>query len=830
MRTPLALLLFVALAAHAQVSVTVDSSVKFQTIEGWGHGSAFIGTGWGAIDAVDSQFVDFVVDDWGLTGTRVNEIGARGDGSGLDHGVCDSIDWSRMNLPGNKKIMYLMQYVRDRVRAQGYEPSFYSSTNYAQLASFMKPWILNHPGERAQEMWASAMYYRDSFGIDTKYAVVANEPSGSWTAPVIAEVIKAAGPRFVAHGLPTKSQFAEGVDAHTSWNYITAVRGDTDLWPWVGRLSYHNYGTSDPYRAYMKAFGDSIGLTTAQTEMDPANIDNLFDDLLKGGVSYWETAFTNGSTVSANAGYTSFTPTRYYYRVRQVLHYVRPGAVRIGTTTTDTLVRMLAFVDKGKITTIVYNTSSASKSVTVHGIPPGTYGISQALSGVIAFEEHGVNTVGADGALTITIPAYADATIYPYSGPNHPPTMMTWGTNPGTMHLPTTTSQLSATASDPEMDSLTYAWRVVSEPGGAAAVLATPNKATTNVSGLTAGGTYVFNVDVSDGVNTVSRKAYLIVYASNQPPAFNYTGFRFSSPYGVILDLPHTDGTMLNTTITLPNTSGLLQANISDPENDPLAGLWRIVSQPAGGTATLDSTFYIYVSYRAQIRNMSVPGEYVFEISAHDTSNAPITCRVACTVLVQNTAPKIDSLLGLPAVITLPVHATQLHGVTSDAEHDLLRQWWMIKNVPAGARPQFDHQGLSNSGVSGLTLPGSYTFTLRLMDDISMTTRDVTIRVNPPTSVNEAPRTVPHGITLGQNIPNPAVSVTTIPFTLDKAGFVSLKIYDVLGREVATLLSRRFDAGTHQTECNTVDLQPGRYLYRLTAGSETATGGMVVVK
>ena len=84
----------------------------------------------------------------------------------------------------------------------------------------------------------------------------------------------------------------------------------------VGRISYHNYGTADPYRSYIRDFGIAMGIPTAQTEMDPNNIDNLFDDLILGGVSYWEVAYSNSNTVNPNPGYTSFTPSRYYFRIR----------------------------------------------------------------------------------------------------------------------------------------------------------------------------------------------------------------------------------------------------------------------------------------------------------------------------------------------------------------------------------------------------------------------------------------------------------------------------------------------------------------------------------
>ena len=97
------LIFFYTATAYAQVNVTLDSTVKYQTIEGWGHGSAFLSAGWSPIDSVDYQYVDYLTDDWGLTGTRLNEIGARIDGGGMDRGDCDSIDWSLFYKPDNRK-------------------------------------------------------------------------------------------------------------------------------------------------------------------------------------------------------------------------------------------------------------------------------------------------------------------------------------------------------------------------------------------------------------------------------------------------------------------------------------------------------------------------------------------------------------------------------------------------------------------------------------------------------------------------------------------------------------------------------------------------------
>lgn len=727
--TTLALLLLWTTDVSAQVTVTVDPTTKFQTIEGWGHGSQNLAVGWAAAEPVNFQYIDYLTDDWGLTGTRINEVGPRSDGSGNDNGNCDSIDWTKFQ-PGPAKSFEYMVYFKNRVLAEGYQPSFYSSTGYASGAAGQKPWIVYHPGERAQQIWANALYWRDHYGITMNYAVITNEPHGVLTPQILADDIKALGPRLAARGLTTRIQFPEAVAPKTAWEYITAVKDDSDLWPFVGRLSYHNYGTADPYRAYLRDFGMARGIPTAQTEMDPDNIDNLFDDLILGGVSYWEVAYSNSNTVNPNTGYTSFTPTRYYFQIRQVTHYVRPGAVRIGANSSDPSVRALAFVKKSAVTTVVYNTGTAAKTVTVSGLPPGDYGLSQAAPTVIAFQELGARTVGASGAMPLTVGPGVAATVYPRSRVNQPPTVLTWGATPGVIEAPAAMASLSVTANDPELDPLTFRWSVVSQPSAASATLAAPQAGTTAVSGLTAPGTYVFNVDVRDGVNTISKKAYLIRYASNQPPVLGATGFRLAAPYGLALDIPNPNGPPLHTHIALPTSSGILQANVSDLENDPLSAKWSVVSQPAGASVTLSDTTYIYVSFRSQIARMTMPGDYVLQIAVSDGHHAPVTAQVVCTVYPPNTPPVIRSITASPAVVSSSAAVTQLDAATTDPEGDLLRHWWVVKSAPPGARPLFAHQGLPHSAVSNMARVGTYTFTLRTFDDTSMTTKDVTVTVN----------------------------------------------------------------------------------------------------
>jgi hypothetical protein len=745
MRISISLIIFffVLRAASAQVSVTVDTTTHFQTIEGWGHGGGIFsslnyglsqyGIDQATTDSINFQYLDLIAHDLGLTGSRMWEVGPRIDGTGMDNGDCDSIDWTKFQPGGGAIIAKYAVFFKNLIAADGYHTSFYSSPTYPTFATAFKPWVLNHPGERAQQIWADALWWKNNYGIDINYDVIYNEPGSPITTQILVDDVKALGPRLISQGLATKTQYAEAVAPLTDWGFISPVLSDSELWKYVGRLSYHNYGTADPYRADIRDFAKSLGITTAQTEMGNPTIDDIFNDLILGGVSYWEVGFSGGETLVASAGDVSWTPSATYYRMRQVLHYVRPGDIRINATSSDTLLRVVSFEKSGAITTVLLDNDTAKKAV-LNNLPPGKYGVSQSPSGATAFTEFGISTVGADGKLTVNIGGQGYATtVYPYSGANHPPTIESWGVSPGYIVSPTSTATISVKASDPELDKLTYQWIVISQPAGANATITNPTFVSTAVNGLTAAGMYVFKISVSDGVNISTRKAYLLVFSTNPPPNLWEGGFRFGAPYGLVFDNPP-DTTHAN--IELPTSSAVLQIGITDLANSTFdgRGKWVLVSQPAGANAIVDTTIYIYISIRANVSNMTVPGDYVFKCTIKNNPGLPdLIENLICTVHQRSSGPVVNSITVNPPTVTLPQDSAKLSAQTSDPEGQLLRHWWYVKSIPNGAHPLFDHQGLPNSTVSNLTIPGLYTFTLRVFDDIHMTTKDVSVTVSPGT-------------------------------------------------------------------------------------------------
>ena len=78
--------------------------------------------------------------------------------------------------------------------------------------------------------------------------------------------------------------------------------------------------------------------------------------------------------------------------------------------------------------------------------------------------------------------------------------------------------------------------------------------------------------------------------------------------------------------------------------------------------------------------------------------------------------------------------------------------------------------------------------------------------------------------------PNPFNPSTTIQFALPKRAKVTIKVYDILGRQVATLVDDTYQAGVHQVSLDARDLASGLYIYRIRSGDFTASRTLILLK
>jgi hypothetical protein len=94
----------------------------------------------------------------------------------------------------------------------------------------------------------------------------------------------------------------------------------------------------------------------------------------------------------------------------------------------------------------------------------------------------------------------------------------------------------------------------------------------------------------------------------------------------------------------------------------------------------------------------------------------------------------------------------------------------------------------------------------------------------------DEPREIPQKVALNQNYPNPFNPTTNIAYQLPAAADVTLKIYDVLGREIATLVDKRQQAGQHRVEFNAANQSSGVYFYQLETKNVQKVRKMMLLK
>jgi hypothetical protein len=83
---------------------------------------------------------------------------------------------------------------------------------------------------------------------------------------------------------------------------------------------------------------------------------------------------------------------------------------------------------------------------------------------------------------------------------------------------------------------------------------------------------------------------------------------------------------------------------------------------------------------------------------------------------------------------------------------------------------------------------------------------------------------------LSQNYPNPFNPTTTIKYSIAKPGMVNIKVYDIVGREVATLVNQEQGSGSYQVTFDASKLASGLYIYRIQSGDFSAVSKMMLMK
>jgi hypothetical protein len=164
--------------------------------------------------------------------------------------------------------------------------------------------------------------------------------------------------------------------------------------------------------------------------------------------------------------------------------------------------------------------------------------------------------------------------------------------------------------------------------------------------------------------------------------------------------------------------------------------------------------------------------------------------------------------------------------------HDTLGPWSLIAN------------GLRNSGHYQWSVPESmasyekcrFRYTVyTLSDSVTSVTLEGFYIIGEPVYSEKTGNNMPEEFSLSQNFPNPFNPTTKIKFeipgqTRNDNALVTLKVYDILGNEVANLINEEKPAGEYEVEFNATGLPSGIYFYQLIAGSYNKTKKMIYLK
>jgi subtilisin family serine protease len=144
-----------------------------------------------------------------------------------------------------------------------------------------------------------------------------------------------------------------------------------------------------------------------------------------------------------------------------------------------------------------------------------------------------------------------------------------------------------------------------------------------------------------------------------------------------------------------------------------------------------------------------------------------------------------------------------------------------VNGTAATGRVAHNHSDLSSGdGCTGITSPGT-TYT---------TLPNICFKLTPVTGAGNNLSEVPKVYSLAQNYPNPFNPVTKINFAIPKQGFVTLKVYDVLGREVSTLVNEVKQTGNYSVDFDASYLSSGVYFYRIESGGFSDIKRMILIK
>jgi hypothetical protein len=265
----------------------------------------------------------------------------------------------------------------------------------------------------------------------------------------------------------------------------------------------------------------------------------------------------------------------------------------------------------------------------------------------------------------------------------------------------------------------------------------------------------------------------------------------------------------------IPYSSGLASGAYTKVR-DMVSALGEIFAGTDNGVYILNGSAWVPMNNGLTNTNVTAlrsTGGYLFAGTSHgSTDGVFVSADTGKTWTLSKTIPVVTSMLTIGSNIFVGSYGD---GV------------WLTKND--GASWNQVNDGLSSNAYYVLSLASNGQFLFDGTGSASVWRRPLSQMITLPAAVHET-YLQPKIFSLEQNYPNPFNPSTTIQFSLAKTGFTTLKIFTLLGMEVATLYSENLDAGIHTKDWSAAGLSSGIYFYRLRAGSFVETKKLIVMK
>ncbi len=358
------------------------------------------------------------------------------------------------------------------------------------------------------------------------------------------------------------------------------------------------------------------------------------------------------------------------------------------------------------------------------------------------------------------------------------------------------TLTFTITATDPENDNLTYG--IIGKPPGADFNPST--KTFTWTPNFTQQGNYAVTFTVSDGINTVTQTITIIVNNVNRPPVLN---LNTTSP----VNINESQNYSLQLTATDPDSGAIL--------------LFYGTNLPTGAEVTAQGLFSWKPSYNQA-------GSYIITFYVKDEYDAIDSKTLVINVADANQPPIITKKIPKDTLImvhNVPVTFIYQYQAT-DPEGDPLI--FAQLEVPSNA-------GITSNGLFTWTpsqdqANKTFRIIIAVMDNHNNIVYDTTtVKTSPLVSVNNE-SDIPTEFEVYQNYPNPFNPTTTISFAIPEESFVSVKIFNIHGEEVTTLINKFLSAGFYSVNFNAHNLSGGIYLYQVKTNNQTITKKMLLLK